>query len=43
MDMNNGLVDEEKNWIAPLMGIGVVAILAMLAWGLFMPTIEWLW
>jgi hypothetical protein len=39
--MNNGLVDEEKNFIVPLVVIGIVAVAIMLIAGLFMPTTNW--
>jgi hypothetical protein len=36
--MNNGLVDEDKNIIPVLMGIGVVVVVVLLVWGLFIPS-----
>lgn len=36
--MNNGLVDEEKSIIMPLMVVGVVVVLVLLIAGLFMPS-----
>ena len=41
--MNNGLVDEDKNFIMPLMVIGVIAVVVLLVAGLFMPTTTWSW
>jgi flagellar basal body-associated protein FliL len=35
--MNNGLVDEEKSFIVPLMVVGVVVVVVLLIAGLFMP------
>ncbi len=40
--MDNGLVDNDSNFIVPLVIIGIVAVVVMLIAGLFMPTIEWL-
>ena len=35
--MNNGLVDEEKNFIVPLIVVGIVVVVVLLIAGLFMP------
>lgn len=42
MDNHNKLVDDETNFILPLMLVGVVFIVALLAFGLFMPTPDWI-
>lgn len=39
----NNLADEEKSFIGPLMVVGIVAMAVLLAWGMFMPTPEWIW
>ena len=36
--MNNGLVDEDKNFIVPLMVVGVVVVVILLIAGLFIPS-----
>jgi hypothetical protein len=36
--MNNGLVDEEKNFVVPLMVIGIVVVVVLLVAGLFIPS-----
>ncbi len=36
--MNNGLVDEDKNFIVPLIVVGIVVVTILLIAGLFMPT-----
>ncbi len=36
--MNNGLVDEEKNFIVPLMVLGVIVVVVLLIAGLFIPS-----
>jgi hypothetical protein len=36
--MNNGLLDEEKSFIVPLMVVGVVAVVVLLIAGLFIPS-----
>ena len=36
--MNNGLVDEEKNFIVPLIVVGIVVVVVLLIAGLFMPS-----
>lgn len=41
--MNNGLVDEDKNFIVPMVVIGIVAVVVLLIAGLFMPTTNWSW
>jgi len=41
--MNNGLVDEDKNFIMPLLVVGIVAVVVLLIAGLFMPTTSWSW
>jgi hypothetical protein len=41
--MNNGLIDEEKNFIVPLMVIGIAVVVVLLIAGLFMPTTSWSW
>jgi hypothetical protein len=41
--MNNGLVDEEKSFIMPLMVVGIVVVMVLLVAGLFMPTTTWSW
>ena len=41
--MNNGLVDEDKNFIVPMVVVGIVAVVVLLIAGLFMPTTTWSW
>jgi hypothetical protein len=45
MDNNNfnanGLVDEEKSFIVPVMVFGILVVIALLVWGLFMPNTNW--
>jgi hypothetical protein len=41
--MNNGLVDEESNFIPIITVIGIGLVVILLIAGLFMPTIEWSW
>ncbi len=36
--MNNGLADEEKNFIVPLVVVGIVVVVVLLIAGLFMPS-----
>lgn len=36
--MNNGLVDEEKNFIVPLLVIGIAVVMVLLIAGLFIPS-----
>lgn len=36
--MNNGLVDEEKNFIVPLMVVGIIVVVVLLIAGLFIPS-----
>ena len=36
--MNNGLVDEDKNFIPLLMVVGVVAVVVLLVAGFFIPS-----
>jgi hypothetical protein len=40
--MNNGLVDEDKSFIGPLLIIGAVVVVVLLLAGLFMPTADWI-
>ena len=40
--MNNGLVDEDKSFIGPLMVVGTVVVVILLIVGLFMPTTDWI-
>jgi hypothetical protein len=42
-NVDNGLADEEKSFIVPLIGVGSVFIFILLVKGLFMPTTQWLW
>lgn len=37
----NGLADEEKSFIVPMMVVGIFVVIALLAWGLFMPNTNW--
>ena len=41
--MNNGLVDEDSNFIPVITVVGIVLVAILLMAGLFLPTIEWLW
>jgi hypothetical protein len=41
--MNNGLVDEESNFIPIVTVIGIALVMILLLAGLFMPTVEWSW
>jgi hypothetical protein len=40
--LNNGLVDEDSNFIVPLVVIGMVVVVILLIAGLFMPTTDWI-
>ncbi len=42
MENPNNLVDDEKNFIVPLMVVGVLAVVVLLAMGLFMPSTDWI-
>jgi hypothetical protein len=42
MDNNNKLVDDEFNFVIPLMVVGIVFVVALLAFGLFMPSPDWI-
>ncbi len=39
---NNSLLDDEKSFIMPLMVVGVVAVVVLLFFGLFMPSVDWI-
>jgi hypothetical protein len=41
--MNNGLVDEDSNFIPVITVVGIALVAILLLAGLFLPTIEWLW
>lgn len=41
MENPNNLVDDEKNFIVPLMVVGILVVVVLLAMGLFMPTTDW--
>lgn len=41
--MNNGLVDEDSNFIPIITVVGVALVMILLLAGLFMPTVEWSW
>lgn len=41
MENQNNLVDDEKNFIMPLMVVGIVVVVVLLAMGLFMPSTDW--
>lgn len=41
MENQNNLVDDEKNFIVPLMVVGILVVVVLLAMGLFMPTTDW--
>lgn len=41
--MNNGLVDEESNFVPIITVVGIVLVAILLLAGLFMPTVEWSW
>lgn len=41
--MNNGLADEESNFIPIITVVGVALVTILLLAGLFMPTVEWSW
>lgn len=41
MENPNNLVDDEKNFIVPLMVIGIVVVVVLLAMGIFMPSTDW--
>lgn len=43
MDKPNNLVDDEKNFIVPLMIVGIVVVVVLLAMGFFMPSTDWVW
>ena len=40
--MNNGLADEEKSFIFPLVVIGGIAVFILLLAGLFMPSADFI-
>lgn len=40
--MNNGLVDEDSNFVVPLVIIGICVVVVLLIAGLFMPTATWI-
>lgn len=40
--MNNGLVDEDKNIILPVMIVAVVVVFVLLLSGLFMRSPDWI-
>lgn len=40
--MDNGLVDQDKNFLVPIMLVGAVVILALLLSGLFMSTPDYI-
>jgi len=41
MENPNNLVDDEKNFVVPLMVVGIVVVVVLLVMGLFMPTTDW--
>ena len=41
MENPNNLVDDEKNFIVPLMVVGILVVVVLLAMGLFMPSTDW--
>jgi hypothetical protein len=42
MDNHNKLVDDEVNFVVPLMVVGIIFVVALLAFGLFMPSTDWI-
>ena len=42
MENQNNLVDDEKNFIVPLMVVGIVVVVVLLGMGLFMPSTDWI-
>lgn len=40
--MDNGLVDQDSNIIAIVTVIGAIAVVALLLFGLFVPTPDWI-
>jgi hypothetical protein len=42
MDKPNTLLDDEKSFVMPLMVVGVVVVVVLLAMGLFMPATDWI-
>lgn len=42
MDKQNNLVDDEVNFVVPLMIVGIVFVMALLAWGMFMPSADFI-
>lgn len=38
----NGLIDNDSNFVAPLMVVGVVVVVILLVMGLFMPSTDWI-
>jgi hypothetical protein len=41
--MNNGLVDEDSNFVPVLMVVGIAIVAVLLIAGLFLPTVVWSW
>jgi len=38
----NGLIDDDSNFVVPLMVVGIVVVVLLLAMGLFMPSTDWI-
>jgi hypothetical protein len=41
MENPNNLVDDEKNFVVPLMVVGIVVVVVLLGMGIFMPSTDW--
>lgn len=37
----DSLLDDEKSFIGPMMVVGVIAVVALLFFGLLMPSVDW--
>jgi hypothetical protein len=38
----NGLIDDDKNFVVPLMVVGIVVVVLLLGMGMFMPSTDWI-
>lgn len=41
-NQTNTLLDDEKSFIGPLTVVGIVAVVALLLFGLVMPSVDWI-
>ena len=39
----HGLVDHDSNFVVPVMILGGIAVMVLLALGIFLPTGSWIW